>query len=85
MFSHTFNYEDTDDFMRQMSDLVTKLQNTRMTPFAQVRARYPHLKDGAFYCRLNRFKGEYPREMSPTGTRTVKLFVTPELHEHLSK
>lgn len=85
MHSHTFNYETPEDFIAQMQALLLKLGNSRMTPFAQVRARYPNLKDGAFYCRLNRFKGEYPREMSPTGTRTVKLFVTQELHEHLSK
>lgn len=83
--SHTFHYEDADDFMAQMDSLLTKLRYTRMTPFADVRARYQHLSDGAFYNRLSRFKGEYPREMSPTGTRTVKLFVTPELHAHLSK
>lgn len=85
MHSHTFNYRDTEDFMAQMSELLTKLQNTRMTPFVQVRVRYPHLSDGAFYNRLARFKGEYPREMSPTGTRTVKLFVTQELDEYLRK
>jgi hypothetical protein len=84
-FSHTFHYEDADDFMAQMDALLTKLRYTRMTPFADVRAQYPHLSDGSFYTRLNRFRGDYPREMSPTGKRTVKLFVTPELHAHLSK
>lgn len=83
--SHTFHYETPEDLMEQMGALLEKMRNTRMTPFAEVRARYPHLKDGAFYCRLNRFRGDYPREMSPSGKRTEKLFVTPELHAHLSK
>lgn len=85
MFSHTFHYDDIDDFMSQMQSLLTKLGNARMTPYPDVMERYPHLSAAAFCLRLKRFKGEFPKEMSPTGTRTVKLFVTPELHEHLSK
>lgn len=85
MHEHTFRYADAEDFMAQMETLLTTLRYTRMTPFADVRKRYSNLSDGAFYTRLARFKGEYPREMSPTGTRTVKLFVTPELDAHLRK
>lgn len=83
--SHTFHYEDTEDLITQMDTLLTKLRYTRMTPFQDVRMRYPQLSATAFYNRLNRFRGEYPRQMSPGGRRTEKLFVTPELHEHLSK
>lgn len=83
--SHTFNYDTPEEFMAQMEELLGKMRNTRMTPIAEVRGRYSKLTNCAFYNRLARFKSEYPREMSPTGTRTVKLFVTPELDAHLRK
>lgn len=72
--------------MAQMEALLSKLRNTRMTPLGQVRERYPHLSYAQFFGRLSRFRGEFPKEMSlGAGKRTVKLFVTPELHEYLSK
>lgn len=83
--SHTFYYEDIEDFITQMDTLLTKLRYTRMTPLQDVRTQYPKLSVTAFTNRLNRFKGEYPRQMSRNGRRTEKLFVTPELHEYLSK
>lgn len=83
--SHTFYYEDAEDFITQMDTLLTKLRYTRMTPYQDVRLRYPQLSATAFYNRLNRFRGEYPRQMSPSGKRTEKLFVTSELDAHLRK
>ena len=85
MNSHTFHYETQADFMSQMDALLTKLRRPRMRPYEEVRAEYPKLTDTVFYNRMARFKGKIERELSPTGTRTVALFVTPELHAWLSK
>lgn len=86
MHSHTLSYLDTEDLISQLDTLLAKLRSRPvLTAYHIVRARYPHLSGPAFTMRLKRFEGEYPKEMSPTGTRTVKLFVTQELDEYLRK
>lgn len=86
-FEHVLKYSSTEDLITQIDQLLTKLLGgaSAMEDYDVVRARYPHLSGPAFTMRLKRFTKEYPREMSPTGKRTVKLFVTRELHEHLRK
>ncbi len=84
-FQHTFTYNSTADFITQLDGMLTKLIGgaSMMQPYDDVRARYSHLTPSAFTMRLKRYKGNYPREMSPTGKRTVRLFVTRELDEYL--
>jgi hypothetical protein len=86
-FEHTFRYTDKADFIRQLDEMLTKLFSgwSQLRPYDEVRAAYPHLSPVAFSMRLNRFKGEFPKKMGPSGKRTISLYVTRELHDHLQK
>lgn len=82
LHQHTFYYADKADFVRQMDEMMSKLQE--MEPYDKVRDRYPHIKTAAaFSMRLKRFKGTFPKRMGPGGRRIAMLTVTRQLHEHL--
>jgi hypothetical protein len=89
MHVHTFRYRDQDDLIRQLDALLTKLlASPKLTAYATIRARYPHLKPSAFTMRLRRFEkagGFFPRKMGPCGRKTLKMFVPPALDCYLRK
>lgn len=89
MNSHTLSYRDQDDLICQLDALLTKLlSRPKLTAYAQVRKRYPHLKPSAFSMRLQRFTkagGFIPRKMGPCGRKTLKMFVPPALDMFLRK
>lgn len=82
MKSISFHYEDDADLFRQLIGVIGKLKG-EMEPYAQVKARYPHLSPAAFTMRLKRFERDFPKEYCPAGVRIARLTVTPQLHDCL--
>ncbi|HWM26560.1 MAG TPA: hypothetical protein VNP98_17215 [Chthoniobacterales bacterium] len=80
---HTFHYEDAADLIHQLEETKRKLlSSAKQEPLLEVRARYG-LKPSQFSMRIRRFKG--PLACTRYGQKIVSLFVTRELHAHLSK
>lgn len=80
---HTFRYRDNEDLIRQLDSLLTRLlERPKLTPYAVIRARYPHLKPSAFTMRLRRFEragGFIPKQMGDRSRKIAALHVTPAL------
>lgn len=89
LHEHRFRYRDTEDLIRQLDALLTKLlERPKLTDYATMRARYPHLNPSAFTMRLRRFEragGFFPRQMGDRSRKIAALFVTPALDAHLRK
>lgn len=89
MLTHTFRYRDEEDLMRQMDSLLARLlERPKLTRYAIIRARYPHLKPSAFTMRLRRFEragGYFPKRLGYRGRRIEAMFVTPALDQHLRR
>lgn len=87
-FAHTFHYDTVAEFITQLEETREKLLGSvALEPYEVVRARYPHLKRGAFCMRLRRFMDSFPKAGRYTGNRhgITQLFVTTELHEYLNR
>lgn len=87
-FAHTFHYDTTAEFVSQLEETREKLlSSVELEPYEAVRARYPHLKRGAFCMRIRRFRDNFPKAGRYVGNRhgITALFVTNELHACLSR
>lgn len=89
LLEHTFRYRDQEDLIRQLDALLTKLlERPKLTDYAVVRARYPHLSASAYTMRLRRFLkagGYFPHEMGHRNRKIVALHVTPALDSVLRR
>lgn len=86
--SHTFNYQDKQDLIRQLDAMLQKLLDNEMEDYVKVRARYPEHGAPAFTMRLKRFEragGQFPKVMGLKGKRILRLCVTPALDAWLRK
>lgn len=87
-FQHTFHYDDEEDLIRQLDELLRKLLISKMEPYEKVRARYPEHTAPGFTMRLKRFEragGQFPKVMGAKGKRILRMVVTPLLDVHLRK
>jgi len=89
LLEHTLRYRDTEDLIRQVDALLVKLlERPKLTEYAKVRARYPHLTPSAYTMRLKRHLksgGYFPHEMGHKGRKIVALHVTPALDSVLRR
>lgn len=89
LLEHTLRYRDTEDLIRQLDSLLTKLlERPKLTAYAVVRKRYPHLTASAYTMRLKRFLkrgGFFPHEMGCRNRKIVALHVTPALDSVLRR
>lgn len=81
--SHTFRYEDCADLIHQLEETKQKLlSSAEQEDMIEVRNRYG-MKPSQFSMRIARFKGDFA--CTRIGGRIETIFITRELHEHLSK
>lgn len=89
LLEHTLHYRDQEDLIRQLDALLTKLlERPKLTEYAVVRARYPHLSPSAYCMRIKRFLrcgGFFPHEMGHRNRKIVALHVTPALDSVLRR